>query len=230
MIIGRTKARLISELIIDADIDMATHKLTGLGAGAGAGHSLQYQQAIRQAILTAQGDMIYRDGGLAKRLSKGTVGHYLKQGATIPEWAAAYLVDLLTAQGDLVTRSNTAPKKLAKGTAGHYLKQGANEPEWAALPTPLMAASGLYTGNGAANRAIAHGLGVVPKFVFILLAATDGEECKFFGSAPTKNVWSNPSGGDVIIQTAMDATNFYVGDTADRGNADTYTYLWFAIG
>jgi len=45
MIIGRTKARLISELTIDQDIPMETFKLTGLGAPAAQNDSLRYGQA-----------------------------------------------------------------------------------------------------------------------------------------------------------------------------------------
>jgi len=46
MKIGRTMARLISEITIDADVPMATFKLTGLGAGAGAGQSVRYEQVV----------------------------------------------------------------------------------------------------------------------------------------------------------------------------------------
>lgn len=44
MKIGRSKARVISELTIDQDIAMLTYKLTGLGAGSGDGHSIRHQQ------------------------------------------------------------------------------------------------------------------------------------------------------------------------------------------
>ena len=45
MRIGRSKARNISELTIDANVAMATHKLTGLGAPAAQNDSLRYGQA-----------------------------------------------------------------------------------------------------------------------------------------------------------------------------------------
>jgi sugar lactone lactonase YvrE len=36
----------------------------------------------------ADGDIYYRSSGKLTRLAKGTEGHYLKQGASVPEWAA----------------------------------------------------------------------------------------------------------------------------------------------
>lgn len=43
---------------------------------------------IRHGLLTARGDIITRSATVPKRLALGTEGHYLKAGASEPEWAA----------------------------------------------------------------------------------------------------------------------------------------------
>lgn len=78
MRIGRPAARFLSEIVADADFAMATHKLTGLGAGGAAGHSLQYQQAILEALLEDQGDIIVRGASVAGKLAKITTGQILE--------------------------------------------------------------------------------------------------------------------------------------------------------
>jgi len=88
MKIGMPPIAVISGITIDADIAMGTKKLTGLGAGSTSGHSLQYQQAILQALLTTRGDLLYRGASIAARLAKGTEGYILSQGANDPAWAA----------------------------------------------------------------------------------------------------------------------------------------------
>lgn len=44
---------------------------------------------LPEKLLTARGDLLTRDVDHPKKLAKGTAGHYLKQGANEPEWAAA---------------------------------------------------------------------------------------------------------------------------------------------
>jgi hypothetical protein len=66
--------------------------------GATSGSSVLFDESADDMILTnyglavgsdATGDIYYRNSsGYLARLGKGTNGHYLKQGASIPEWAA----------------------------------------------------------------------------------------------------------------------------------------------
>ena len=66
--------------------------------GATSGSSVLFDESADDMILTnyglavgsdATGDIYYRNSsGYLARLGKGTSGHYLKQGASIPEWAA----------------------------------------------------------------------------------------------------------------------------------------------
>lgn len=44
---------------------------------------------LPEKLLTARGDLLTRDADHPKRLAKGTAGHFLKQGANEPEWAAS---------------------------------------------------------------------------------------------------------------------------------------------
>jgi parallel beta-helix repeat protein len=91
--------------------------------------------------------------------------------------------------------------------------------------------SGTYSGSGAANKAIAHGLGKIPQLVIITkLNSTRGWQ--ILGSNPTQLQEQATFYSNAV--TTMDATNFYVGNTAD-GYADTandsgITYFWVALG
>ena len=58
-------------------------------ANGGTGQTTKTPAFDALSPLTTQGDIIYHDGSDNVRLAKGTNGHYLKQGATIPGWAAA---------------------------------------------------------------------------------------------------------------------------------------------
>jgi hypothetical protein len=92
--------------------------------------------------------------------------------------------------------------------------------------------SGSYTGNNTANRAIAHGLGVIPKLV---VSASYGYEYSFIiqGLALTISLYPVRTINLYLGVSAMDATNFYVGNATDYGesvNASGGTYYWVAIG
>ena len=88
----------------------------------------------------ADGDIYYRTGNKLTRLGKGTEGHYLKQGAAIPEWAAGgagytNLTSFVEQTAFRVFYSDTAGDvtELALGTDGQYLmSNGADQnPSWA---------------------------------------------------------------------------------------------------
>jgi len=94
---------------------------------------------------------------------------------------------------------------------------------------PALANTGTYTGDGTANRAIAHGLGKTPKLViswnntninFIMILGSDPDnECYIVGGS---------SGFVQTVVTAMNSTNFYV--SATYGNLNANVYYWVAIG
>ena len=117
------------------------------------------------------------DAGYGKIYGKSDNYLYYQNSAG-GEYALAYYGNLsalipkalLTEQGDVIYASGVAtPAALVHGTAGQVLQSGghAANPAWA-----NSASGGTYTGNNTANRAIPHGLGVVPKAVFLMI--TDG--------------------------------------------------------
>lgn len=97
--------------------------------------------------------------------------------------------------------------------------------------TLVIQTGGSYTGDGTVNRAIPHGLGVVPKIVILL--HTGEEWHRIYGGYA--NILYNIDGMDsgLIAVTAPDATNFYVGNAADylkSANSNGAAYRWAAIG
>jgi len=86
-------------------------------------------------------------------------------------------------------------------------------------------ASGSYTGNDTANRAVAHGLGVTPRIVFIIGPTytwrSRGNRLHRLDPAASWGV------------TAMNATNFYVGVSgagwSNTANYSAETYYWIAL-
>lgn len=89
-----------------------------------------------------------------------------------------------------------------------------------------------YTGNGATNRAIPHGLGVAPKLVIIHLAGNSGRI--FMISQGEGYIHYLDSAADAgYTVTSADATNFYVGNASDynrTANANLGAYEWEAWG
>lgn len=92
------------------------------------------------------------------------------------------------------------------------------------------AESGTFTGNGAANRAIPHGLGAVPQYVGVYEYSVNTANTMFGIVYDTKQL-SVAGSGDKVV-TGWDATNFHVSQgvpEADLNNtADLYA--WVAIG
>lgn len=95
-------------------------------------------------------------------------------------------------------------------------------------------ASGTYTGDSTNNRAIAHGLGVKPRAIFIQKTGTAGSGGSY--------LWNNIEDTKLTISEATeaiqnviakDATNFYLGPngaTEVGANVSNNTYAWVAIG
>jgi len=87
--------------------------------------------------------------------------------------------------------------------------------------------TGIYTGDDTTNRAIAHGLGVVPKYVQVFnLSYVDYES--MYSADPTH--WFGPNDNNIAV-TTLDATNFYVGGSSVKVvNHNGQLYKWVAWG
>jgi len=85
-----------------------------------------------------------------------------------------------------------------------------------------------YTGSSAANRAIPHGLGSTPKLVVI----QDITSYRMFFVTPARIKAFLDTSVEIYAVTAMDATNFYVGNATsytNSANVNTSEYTWFAL-
>lgn len=89
-----------------------------------------------------------------------------------------------------------------------------------------------YVGNDTANRAIAHGLGKIPRFVTMVdangaygtMVLVNGTAAIYQGSNTANTIYA---------VTGPDATNFYVGNAAaypTSANGNGITYYWTAVG
>ena len=117
-----------------------------------------------------------------------------------------------------VTKIEFTANKLLKGAGA-----GADPTEIDVPVAPTVVNSGSYTGNSAANRAIAHGLTSTAKVVFIVRGGAVG----LFRVVVDHLYYEVQANGFVYAVTAMDATNFYVGNAtsyAESANYDTYVY------
>lgn len=95
-------------------------------------------------------------------------------------------------------------------------------------------ASGSYTGDDTTDRAIAHGLGRIPKLIkwsFATGANIAEQDCG--ANAVSYWVMNSATEGNYGPNTAADVDNFYVnggGGDAYQLNKSTFTYYWKAIG
>ena len=95
--------------------------------------------------------------------------------------------------------------------------------------------SGSYTGDDSVNRALPHGLGTTPKIVAIYGGMYSASNNFFYAIHPSYNYILYVSGATQgrYAVTALDGTNFYVGNASNYGqsaNADTLLYYWVAFG
>ena len=91
--------------------------------------------------------------------------------------------------------------------------------------------SGIYVGDATVDKAIAHGLGVIPKIVLIVASTGDFYAMHF----DNNSIWWQHQGGgsSLVINANKTTTNFYVGNAADYGisaNVNLIGYRWVAIG
>lgn len=97
---------------------------------------------------------------------------------------------------------------------------------WILLPFSVIS-EGSYSGIDSANRAIAHGLVVAPKAIFITPRTTGYNLLVGLRAQAQLN-----SATGVWVVTAPDATNFYVGNATsypNSGNGSGITYDWVAF-
>lgn len=90
-----------------------------------------------------------------------------------------------------------------------------------------------WTGTGLANKAIAHGLGRVPKLIFGTDSAAWFMEMASFTTTIFCEDSTSPYARGGLTVTAMDATNFYVGNAGNyyaSANVNGYGYYFVAIG
>lgn len=96
-----------------------------------------------------------------------------------------------------------------------------------------MITSGTYAGDGSANKAIPHGLGVTPKMVMIQIDSTvahsgwiiaSGHLIGFVGAASQEI--------KIVAVTPWTTTNFYVGDGTNlwslNNNGNNYNWIAFS--
>jgi len=122
--------------------------------------------------------------------------------------------------------------QMTDGAAGLVLTgQGAgSDPVYAAPAAGAVVKASSYTGNSTPNRAIAHGLGVTPKIVFIWDNTDNDRAFKIWGALAKIMKEYNVA---VYAVTIPDSTNFYVGNASgygDSANGAGATYYWVAIG
>lgn len=130
--------------------------------------------------------------------------------------------------------TDVPPGSLYYATDTPALSQVQAGPAWVNVTQAwAKVSSGTFTGNGAANRAIAHGLGAIPKFYFA--AVFNGANLLGFSivsGSDTDRLGETISGGYTGgAVTAMDATNVYVGTANPNfyGNLNALLYFWFAL-
>lgn len=130
--------------------------------------------------------------------------------------------------GNLITYDASGnPAAVATGTVGQVLtSNGVGLPPTMQTAGGASVAAGIYTGNGSEGRAIAHGMGVVPKGVFIMTTA-GAAAVRMGGTIANKSTGEGSDGSGQTTVTAADATNFYI--TAYL-NLSSSPYSWFAVG
>lgn len=104
-----------------------------------------------------------------------------------------------------------------------WVGDASNRPAEEAKPTGPNCKSGSYTGDGTDDRAIAHGLGVIPMLVII----SQPGSCVFANVCDTRieNVYD----GIGAAVTGWDATNFYVEQTNTSQNQTGVSYNFVAF-
>jgi len=101
---------------------------------------------------------------------------------------------------------------------------------WQTITAPSYVSSGTYLGNSSVNRAIPHGLGVIPKLILCVL---DSSLYIFLFITSINLTWQTTATMGYIGVTSPDITNFYVGNATNynqSANLNAVNYYWVAIG
>jgi len=112
MPMGRSKVAVISDIVIDDDVDLLTDYQVKRLASPASG------EALRKGNKDITNDEIADAANIV--LTK-LVDDYL-------------LPTILATRGDMVYRASDHPTAIPAGTAGHLLTMGENDPGWAAAP------------------------------------------------------------------------------------------------
>ncbi len=97
------------------------------------------------------------------------------------------------------------------------------------VDTKAQGTDGNYVGDDSNNRAIAHGLGIIPRSVHI--SNTSGYLFHIIKGVALISAVIPTAVSQTLAVTAMDATNFHVGNAtsyANSANTSGVTYYWVA--
>ena len=145
--------------------------------------------------------------------------------------ADAIAETLLTARGDMIRRSATAAERFAKGSLNQILTMGSDDPGWADTPGLTSATTGSYAGDDTDNRAIPHGMGVIPDLVIII--GNNNSAGGYIAVRTHAGVYLTCISTRARYTTTIsDATNFHVGLSSDyyaSVNEDGSGYRWYAF-
>ena len=91
--------------------------------------------------------------------------------------------------------------------------------------TRYISTAGTYTGDGTTNRPIAHGLGVLPNFVFNRRWTST---LYFFLNTGRLDVWIDYAASETAV-TIANTTNFYVSGTLNPNIGTSGQFVWAAF-
>ena len=185
-------------------------------------NSLGTEYLTVPALTTAQRDALTPVNGMMIYNSTLAVHQRRENGAWISYNNLATMVIASQAIGDLFYASSvTAIARLGIGGTNTVLGVSGGIPTWIASQAKIT--SGSYTGNGASNRAISHGLAATPTIVFIGTGiVTLTAHGWIIGTSGAQEGFGGATSG----YTPSDATNFYI---SPDFNTNAVAYNWVAI-
>ena len=196
-------------------------------------NSLGTEYLTVPALTTAQRDALTPVNGMMIYNSTLAVHQRRENGAWISYNNLATMVIASQAIGDLFYASSvTAIARLGIGATNTVLGVSGGIPTWLASLAKMT--SGSYTGDSTVNRAIAHGLGVTPKVIFLMRQDTPSTVNWFqnFNALAALQYNTGAGSSGQLSVTAPDATNFYVGNAGSYANSANFTgiiYDWIAF-
>lgn len=231
-------AQLAAASVLSSHIGSGQVGLTHLVGDPTSGYVLTAQGALAPVYATAPGGTIGPGSILSSHIGSGQIGTpHIRPGSILSAQIGANIIATphIVNQGILSAALGSGQVGLTQlrggPTSGQVLTaQGTLPPSWATSPAGVVISSGNYTGNDTQNRAIAHGLGKVPKIVFIH-TVNYRYWYRINGSlARIEFIGTNFGYMDV---TQPDATNFYVGKSGSSeqsANNSSYNHYWVALG